>query len=333
MLPRPVQRALLILGALLAALLFFLGGAALRLLMGPISLGPFAGVIEDALNHSVSGVVIRFDQAVLEWSRAEGKVNLIVLGTKVFDLDGHIVAQAPKADLDFDAAAIIAGHLNLKRFGLIGVQLTGVRTQDGAFRLGFGRDQSDANLLDTIRKILENSADGGGSLDSFSIRNARLAFHDEPTGLFIVSPDASFTLKNSRKELDASLESTFEIGGISAHMAARAVLRPDGSPDHGTLEIKGLSLPALADNGASFAALKPYRLTSDVQANFSFDEHGSLLASEFQVAGNGSIETSLFKEPFLLNKFAAAGHYDVPHDQLTLDNINIDGKQASANAK
>jgi hypothetical protein len=333
MLPRPVQRALLIFGALLAALLFFIGGAALRLLMGPISLGPFASVIEDALNHSVSGVVIRFDQAVLEWSRAEGKVNLIVLGTKVFDLDGHIIAQAPKADLDFDAAAIVAGHLNLKRFGLIGVQLTGVRTMEGAFRLGFGRDQSDANLLDTIRKVLENSADGGGSLDSFSIRNARLAFRDEPTGLFIISPDASFTLKNSIKQLDASLESSFEIGGVSARMAVHAVLRPDGSPDHGTVEIKGFSLPALSGNSTSFAALKPYRLTSDIQANFSLDEHGNLIASDFQVAGKGTIDTPLFKEPLLLNKFAAAGHYDAPHDQLTLDNINIDGKQAAANAK
>src|SRR6266567_2892017 len=333
MLPRPVQRTLLILGALLAAVLFFIGGAALRLLMGPISLGPFASIIEDALNHSVSGVVIRFDQAVLEWSRAEGKVNLIVLGTKVFDLDGHIVAQAPKADLDFDAAAMVSGHLNLKRFGLIGVQLTGVRTKDGAFRLGFGRDQSDANLLNTIRTILENSASGGGSLDSFSIRNARLAFRDEPTGLFIISPDASFTLKNSRKELDATLESSFEIGGVSAHMAAHAVLRPDGWPDHGTVEIKGLSLPALAQNSTSFVALKPYRLTSDVEASFSLGEHGDLIASAFSIAGKGSIETPLFKEPLLLNKFAATGRYDAPHDQLTLDNISIDGKQASANAK
>src|SRR5712671_3914616 len=335
MLPRPVQRTLLIFGALLAALLFFIGGAALRLLMGPISLGPFASIIEDALNHSVSGVVIRFDQAVLEWSRAEGKVNLIVLGTKVFDLDGHIVAQAPKADLDFDAAALVAGHLNLKRFGLIGVQVTGVRTKEGAFRLGFGRDQSDANLLETIRKILENSADGGGSLDSFSIRNARLAFRDEPTGLFIISPDASFTLKNSRKELDASLESSFEIGGVSSHMVAHAVLRPDGSPDHGNLEIKGFSIPALSENSTVFAALKPYRLTSDIQANFSFDEHGDFMASDFQVAGKGSIETSLFKEPLLLNKFAATGHYDAPHVLVTLDNfnVNIDGRQASANAK
>src|SRR5258705_11743623 len=122
--PRLGQRPLLILGAVLAGLLFFVGGAALRLLMGPISLGPFASVIEDALNHSVSGVVIRFDQAVLEWSRAEGKVNLIVLGTKVFDLDGHIIAQAPKADLDFDAAAMVAGHPKLQAFAFVCVAVT-----------------------------------------------------------------------------------------------------------------------------------------------------------------------------------------------------------------
>ena len=140
-------------------------------------------------------------------------------------------------------------------------------------------------------------------------------------------------MQNSRKELNASFESSFEIGGVSSHIAARAVLHPDGSPDHGIVEVKGLSLPALAENSTIFAALKPYRLTSDVEANFSLDAHGDLIASDFRVAGKGSIETSLFKEPFLLNKFAAAGRYDAPHDQLMLSNLSIDGKQASANAK
>src|ERR1700712_1191836 len=161
MLIRHVQRSCWVLGAIVAALLFFIGGGALRLLMGPISLGPFASVIEDALNHSVSGVVIRFDQAVLEWSRTEGKVNLIVLGTKVFDPNGHIIAQAPKADLDFDAAAMLQGHLDLKRFGLIGVQLTGVRSSDGAIHLGFGPEQDAPDLFKTIRDILRDSKAGG----------------------------------------------------------------------------------------------------------------------------------------------------------------------------
>jgi len=330
MLTRHVQRAGLFFGAILAALLFFMGGAALRLLMGPVSLGPFAGIIEDALNHSVSGVVIRFDQAVLEWSRAEGKVNLIVLGTKVLDLNGHIIAQAPKADLDFDAAAIVAGHLSLKRFALLGVQLTGMRSKEGAIRLGFGPGQGEPDLLKTIRNILQNSAKGGGSLDSFSVRNARLAFRDEPTGLFIVSPDTNFTVQNRGDELDATLDSAVEISGAPARIAATAVLHADGMPDHGKVEIKGLSFPALARNSANLAALRPYQLISDLTLSFSLNGDGALAASEFQVTGAGSIEAPVLKSPLRLDKFAAQGSYDGPGNRLALESFSFDADRAAA---
>src|SRR5262245_44061909 len=109
MLKKYSQRIAYILCACVAAVAFFLGGAVLRLMIGPISLGPFAGAIEDSLNRSVHGLVIRFDQVVLEWSRGEDRINLIILGTKVFDTTGHIVAQAPKADLDFDALPLMSG--------------------------------------------------------------------------------------------------------------------------------------------------------------------------------------------------------------------------------
>src|SRR5579884_825406 len=179
MLFRHVQRATLIVTAIIAAALFFAAGAALRLTMGPISLGAFSQPIADALNRSVSGAVIRFDEAVLEWSRADSRINLIVLGTKIFDLNGHIIAQAPKADLDFDALALLSGHLRLKNFGLVGLQLTGVRTADGTIRIGFGRDQNEPNFLDTLRNLLKNSTPGGSALSSLSLQHARVAFLDE----------------------------------------------------------------------------------------------------------------------------------------------------------
>jgi len=333
MLIRHVQRAGLILGAIFAAALFFLGGAALRLLMGPISLGPFAGIIEDAINHSVPGIVVRFDQAVLEWSRAEGKVNLIVLGTKVFDADGHIIAQAPKADLDFDAAAIVAGHLNVRRLGLIGVQITGVRSKDGAIRLGFGPQQDNADLLKTLRDILKDSAAGGGSLDSFAIQNARLAFRDEPTGLFIIAPEANFTLHNRGAEMDASLDSAVEIAGAPGRITASAVLRPDGSPDHGTVALKGLSLPALVKSSENFAALKPYRLVSDVSATFALDGAGGLQTSAFRVTGQGSIDNDVFKPALKVNSFAVAGRYDAPHSTVAVEDFTFDSKEIAAKGK
>ena len=333
MLIRHVQRAGLILGAIFAAVLFFLGGAALRLLMGPISLGPFAGIIEDAINHSVPGVVVRFDQAVLEWSRAEGKVNLIVLGTKVFDSNGHIIAQAPKADLDFDAAAIVQGHLNVRRLGLIGVQITGVRAKDGTIRLGFGPEQDNADLLKTLRDILKDSAAGGGTLDSLSIQNARLAFRDEPTGLFIIAPEANFTLHNKGAAMDASLDSAVEIAGAPGRITANAVLRSDGSPDHGTIAVKGLSLPALVRSSENFAVLKPYRLVSDVQGNFVLDAAGKLQTTTFQVSGQGSIDNDIFKPALKLNNFAVTGSYDVASNAVALDDFKFDSKEISAKGK
>jgi hypothetical protein len=333
MLIRHVQRSCWVLGAIVAALLFFIGGGALRLLMGPISLGPFASVIEDALNHSVSGVVIRFDQAVLEWSRTEGKVNLIVLGTKVFDPDGHIIAQAPKADLDFDAAAMLEGRLDLTRFGLIGVQLTGVRSSDGAIHLGFGPDQGAPDLFKTIRDILNDSKAGGGSLNSFAIRNARLAFRDEPTGLFIVSPDANFTLQNKGKELDALLDSNLELSGVPLRVTATAVLRKDGSIDHGTLALKGLSLPALVTNSTNFASLTPYRLISDATANFRLDQNGSLVASDFHVTGAGTVQLAALPSPLTVEKFDLAGNYDAVLNKVSLDSFGFDTKMAAAKGK
>src|SRR5258705_9766775 len=303
MLIRYLRRASWILGAVFGGLLFFIGGALLRLLMGPISLGPINGAIEDSINRSVSGVVVRFDQAVLEWSRSDGKVHLTVLGTKVFDLNGRIIAQAPKANLDFDVADLIAGHLSLKRFALVGVQLTGVRSKDGGVKLGFGLDQGDTDLLKMIRDILENSDQTGGSLDTISVRDARLAFRDEPTGLFIISPSSNFTLQNRKGGLDASLESTVEISGIPTRIVGTAKLRDNGTPQSPTVDVHGLSLPALMKNNPVLAYLRPYQLTSDGNGSFELDEQGAILAASFHLTGQGTVEGSLLKNPLKFEKF------------------------------
>lgn len=331
MLNRHVQRAALVVGAIAAALIFFAAGAALRLLMGPISLGPFAGAIEDSLNRSVTGLTVRFDEAVLEWSRNEGKVNLVVLGTKVFDTNGRIVAQAPKADLDFRVTDLLAGHLSVKRFALVGVQLTAVRSVDGELRLGFGADRASSDLLDTIRMILQDNGPGGGSLESFSIVDARLAFEDQGSGLFVVFPDAHFTVRNQNKRLDASLQSAVEISGYPAEVTLNAVLRDDGTPQEAMLEVKGLSFPALVKNSAKFAALAPYRLTSDVTSSFIFGSNYDVATAEFRITGKGAVETSA-NAAMGVDKFDAEGKYDAAYNSITLDSVDFQSKELAAKA-
>ena len=111
--------------------------------------------------------------------------------------------------------------MSLKRFALVGVQLTGIRSKEGVIKLGFGLDQDDSDLLKLIREILKNNDQGGGTLDSISVRDARLAFRDEPTGLFIVSPESNFTVQNTNGRLDASVDSMIEISGVPSHLAAQ----------------------------------------------------------------------------------------------------------------
>src|SRR4029079_3843558 len=263
----------------------------------------------------------------------EGKVNLIVLGTKVFDPNGHIIAQAPKADLDFAAVGIVAGHLNLRRIGLIGVQITGVRSNDGAIRLGFGPGQENSDLLKTLRDILNDSAASGGSLDSFAIQNARVAFRDEPTGLFIIAPDANFTLHKMGEAMDASLDSAVEISGAPGRITATAVLRGDGSPDHGTIALKGISLPALAGSSDKFAALKPYRLTADMSGSFKLDASGALESSTFRANGQGSIDNDFFKPALNLKSFELAGRYDAMANTVALEEFSVDSKEIAAKGK
>jgi hypothetical protein len=331
---RQVRRICWIVGAVFAALLFFAGGVFLRLLMGPISLGPVADAIEDSINRAVTGFVVRFDSAVLEWSRMDRRIYLTVLGTKVFDVNGRIIAQAPKANLDFDEADLLAGNLSLKRFALVGVQLTGVRTSDGAIRLGFGLQQDDTDVLKTIREMLESGGNrGGSSLDGLSIRNARLAFRDEPTGLFVVSPDTNFTLESGSTGLNASIESAIEVSGVATRIAARAALRDNGMPQRGTVQIQGLSLAALTKNNPTLGYLQPYDITSNAEAEFELDDQGALRAAKFRLDGRGAIATTAFQAPLRLDKFDVAGSYDGARDRVVLDAISFEGRPVAARGK
>ncbi len=328
--PRHFFRACVVVGALIAASLFFVGGAALRLAMGPISLGPFAGAIEDVLNRSITGLVVRFDQAVLEWSREDGNINLAILGTKVFDVNGRIIAQAPKADLDFDGVALLGGKLALKRFALLGMQVTAVRGTDNTLKLGFGPIQGDADILKIIRDTLsKRGGDGAGTLETFSISDARLAFRDDITGAFVVAPNLTFEVRNRDGALTATLEAAVEISGAPAVIAAKATLRDNGGADSGTIAIRGLDLAALAANSPKFAALSDYKLKSDLSGSFALGDDGELTSAGFTVESSGQMSPPGLGMPLRVERLALVGRYDGTDKRLTLDNISLAGPDIS----
>ncbi len=327
---RHFQRAGLTLGAILATVLFFMGGAALRLLMGPISLGPFASAIEDSVNRSLIGLVVRFDQAVLEWSRSDGQINLIISGTNVFDSTGRIVAQVPRSDLDFDVASLLAGEFALKRFTLIGVQITAVRDSEGALKLGFGQAESDVDLFDMIRNALDADGSDSQSLETFSIEDARLAFRDESTGLFVVSPDANFSVTRNQNRFEASLDAAIELSGVPAHLSAVGMVDDDGVARGGLLSVTGLDLVALAENSEAFSALAPYALKINVVTEFQLSADGQLAGVSFSFDGAGNVAPPALGRAVQIDMLEAQGHYEKETGRLTVENARIESPNGAA---
>ena len=131
-----ISHAALAVGALVAAAVFFVVGGGIRLLMGPVSLGPLAGTLASAIQEALPGIPLKYDQAGVEWSRDEGRINLVVLGAKIFDHKGRVVAEAPKADIDLAAGPLLHGNVEVQRITLVGVQLSLVHMKEGGIRLG-----------------------------------------------------------------------------------------------------------------------------------------------------------------------------------------------------
>ena len=106
-----VSRAALISAGTAAAILFFVIGAAIRLLIGPVSLGPLGGTLADALARASARDhrQIRPSRSRMG-ARQRGRVNLVILGTRVFDAEGRDHRPGPKADSRSCGQAVSAGQ-------------------------------------------------------------------------------------------------------------------------------------------------------------------------------------------------------------------------------
>lgn len=324
--PKIWTRVGVVAAAIAGAFVFFIVGVMVRLLVGPIDLGPFAQAIEDSVNRSMVGLVVHFDRAALEWSSTEGKINLTIQGTRLYDAKGHLIADAPQADLDFDQFSLLTGKPVLTRFALTGIQLSAVRTQDGAFRLGLGQQTNQEDLLAAIRETLKRNAGGGSSLDHFEIIHANLVYRDEPTDLLLGARVEKLSIANRGGHIIAALSASVVVSGAPATVTAGAELRDNGVPISGSMQVQNLRLSALAQNSRSFAFLKPLDIVSDFSATYSLGPDGHLLASDFTASGEGMIGPPLWHTNDLrIDGARIHGRYDAGLNRVVFDQISLKG--------
>ncbi|HEY2071346.1 MAG TPA: AsmA-like C-terminal domain-containing protein [Rhizomicrobium sp.] len=309
---------------------FFVIGAFLRVLVGPVSLGPFNSTLADSVSNALPGFKVRYDEAAVEWSREEGRINLVVLGARVFDDRNRIIAQAPKAEIGLAAGAFIKGKIKVKRIALVGVQLNFVRTADGKLRLGVENDRDTSDALDRIRDAIEKGQGGAGSLQNFAVEHARLAFYDEATRLFVVAPDAGLQFATSGEKggpLVADVDAQVEISGNRTHVTGEVKL-PHKGPITGNVELKGLNLSSLAANSKSLSILAPFDLTTDLTTSFTVDGT-KLIYADFGIDASGTV-TGLGPRPMPVHSIKLIGRYDGKTGRLLIDDGSLAGQQAQA---
>ncbi|HEY1612502.1 MAG TPA: AsmA-like C-terminal domain-containing protein [Rhizomicrobium sp.] len=329
-----VRRAIWLAAAVGAAIVFFAIGLIVRVLMGPVSLGPLSGELRSALREVLPGLDVRFDDAALEWSREEGRIDLVVLGTRIFDHSARIIAQAPKAEIGLAVVPFLRGQMVVKRITLVGVQLTLVHTRDGALRLGVEKASGESDVLQRLRDAITHG-NGHGSLQSFAVHHARLAFYDEETGAFVVAPAAELQVTtpedahaSSGKLLTASLSAEVEISGKPARVLATVNLPQGPGLVTGDVSITGLNLPAVARNAARFGFLAPLALTADVTASWSLAGGTQLHFVDFGVAASGIVNG--LGQPLRVKSLKLLGRYDGPTNRLLIDDGDLEAIQARA---
>jgi hypothetical protein len=333
--PHHFRRAGVAVAIFCAALAFFVFGVVIRVMIGPVSLGPFTGNLRSALDQTLPGLEVRFDHAAIEWSREEGRVDLVVLGARVFDSHQRIIAQAPKAEIGLAAGPFIRGHIVVRRIALVGVELTLVHTKDGQLRLGIEQDRNQSNVLERIREALSKNGSGASSLKTFAIHQARLAFYEEETGLFLVAPEADLEVSTGQNDVAhrgeiivANLNARVEVSGRPTHIVANINIPRDTSHVTGDLSVTGLSLGGLAANAKFFSFLSSFALTTDISGSFALDHGRRLTLSDFGIDATGIVNG--LGRPLHVKDLRVVGRYDGATGRLLVDDATLQGDQAHA---
>ncbi len=322
-----ISGAAICVGGLVAAMVFFVVGAGIRLLLGPVSLGPLQGTLAGAIRQALPGITLQYDQAAIEWSRDEGKVNLVVLGAKILDSKGRVVADAPKADISLAARPFLSGQVQVQRITLVGVQLTLVHMKEGGIRLGAEGDKAANDVLTRLNDVIEAKGSTTG-LQSFAVRNARLAVIDEATGLHAVAPKASLAMAAKGDAIALHFDADVMVSGRTAHVKADVTLPPDKGPINGTALVTGLDLRGLAANAALFSPLKDIALSVNLAARFSVAPGAHITRADFDVTAVGELPLKALKGGVLhARQLHINGNYDGVKNHLALNQASFDTRE------
>ncbi len=329
-----ISHAALSVCALVAALVFFVVGAGIRLLVGPVSLGPLQQTLAGAIQSALPGITLAYDSAGIEWDREQDRVQLVVLGTRVLDRDGKVVASAPKADIELAAAPFLKGEVAVRRITLVGVSFSLVHMKGGGIRLGAEGGKAN-DVYDRLSDVITAKGSSSSTLKSFAVRDANLKLFDEVTGLNLTAPRANLSITAlSNANLATSFDSDVIVTGKPAHVKADLILPSGNDPITGSATVSHLDLAALSANAPLFRPLHLLALSTDLSTKFSIAPGGHISETDFDLQSKGDIPFNwLAGKALHVRQLRLMGHYDGATKHLSLTEALLDAREANLRLK
>ena len=326
-----ISHAALCVTTIVAALVFFVGGAGLRLLWGPVSLGPLKGTLAGAIHDALPGIALDYDEAAIEWSRDQGRINLVVLGARIYDSQGQVVARAPEAAIDLAAAPFLHGKVVVRHITLIGVEFTLVHMASGQIRLGTQTKGAGDDIIGRISDVIDAHGSESSSLESFAVRNATVGIYDEVTGLHVTAQHAGLVLRSKGDAVGTSFDADVMIAGRKSHVTVDLTLPTGKGSTSGSANVTGLDLRALSDDSKYFAGAGTLPLVANASANFRINPNGTLATAAFDIRAKGEIPYAAMKGKALhVNDLRLVGRYDGASRHLVLDSADLKAREARA---
>ncbi len=299
-----------------------------------MSLGPLRGTLAGAIQTALPDIHLDYDQAAIEWSRDQGRVNLVVQGTRLYDARGRVVARAPKAAIGLAAAPFLRGKFVVKRITLVGVEFTLVHMKNGRIRLGAEKDAGDDDIIGRLSDVIDARGSESSSLESFAVRDARLGIYDEVTGLHVTSPRANLVLHSKGETIGTSFDADVMISGSKSHVTADFTLPPAKGPILGNVNVTGLDLRALGRDAQFFDGVKQLPVIASISTSFRLDPGAVLANAKFDVTAHGDIPFAALKDKALhIEHLRLIGAYDGGTHHLVLGIIDLKAREARAGAE
>jgi hypothetical protein len=309
------------LGAALTIATILLAVALWRFASGPVSLSFMGTYLQEMLDQATPGYKWAFDEPIVDWTDLRPSLEITVTGVKISEMDGRLVAYAPRLRLGLSARGLILARIAPTSVELVGAVLTLVRLQDGSFRLGVSAGPEDVEkgpppdisglLSRAFAALLEAPGLGGnmGALEKLAIRNAGLIYRDLRFDSLWEASEANFSFDRSAKGIAGEAAIGLKIDEQTW------VLSLSGNFDRAT---------RLSQIDVSFSGVEPYRLADEAQVL------AQLAAIHLPVSGLVGMELTAEGKLLSLNANMRAGAGEIRLPELIPEPVQIDSLEVEA---